>query len=160
MRASVEGRSGESMPFDDLVRIVDRHAYKYRHIAYNERGVQKGLPPNVATVQMGPLEDGLWWNARVGYIPERTTYMSADFDNYDDVALTLARMGVSEKWIEAQDWRVRTKKRRPASVGWREVLGGMLRHKCIRPNAEAEEWLGRRDYEKALRRQDWGSVNG
>jgi len=140
------------MPFMTVVDMLRQYGYRTTHVAYNALGSKIGLK-GVATVMMGNVEDGHWWNLRVGHIPEKTVWIKAEEENYEDVAEFFLSLGMDPEVAKQKTWKVRTRARRPRFIGWRAALYSMVNKRVVRPNPIAEEWLGTRLYRRALRKK-------
>jgi len=145
------GRMGP-MPLMTIVDMLDEYGYKHRHVAYNALGAKIGLK-GVATVMCGPIEDGHWWNIRVGHVPEKTVWIKAEEEDFEDVAEFFLSLGMDEEEAKKRAWKVRHRGRRPRYMGWRTTLYSMLNKRAVRPNPIAREWLGDKLYERALRKR-------
>ena len=144
------GGKHEPMPFTMLVDMIERHSYRQHHIAYSARGVKIGLPPDVVTIMFGEFEDMVFYNCRKGYVPEKKIVAVKEVCEFEDMAEIFDAMGMPDAEIERQ-MRKHTKKiRRVQTNGWRDLLRRMISESAVRPNEIAEEWLGSRDYDKAL----------
>lgn len=145
------GRRGP-MPITTLVDMLREYGYRPTHVAYNALGSKIGLK-GVATVMSGPIDNGQWWNVRAGHIPEKTVWVNAHEEDFEDVAEFFLSLGMDEADAKEKAWKVRTRPRRPRFMGWRTVLFSMVNKRVVRENPIAEEWLGTRLYQRALRKR-------
>ena len=146
-----------SIALPRLLDIIDRHSYKQRHVAWNERGVKAGLPPDVVTILIGETKDGYWWNVRKGMIPEHTVrtkgYTIEDSATHDSLMRMGWRPGNDQPGAISTITERALTTRVPAKlvyIGWREILCQIIKHRKIRDCAEAEELLGTFEYRKTL----------
>lgn len=162
---SVGGHKG-GLPLSTIVDIVDRHSYRTRHVAWNERGVQKGLPPDVVTLMIGEPKQGFWFNMKRGYVPEYDVRKAAWVEDDSQVLEDLHRLG----WI-GEGFRpdassmfhetnlVKTHKPKLLYTGWRSMVRLLIVHHLVRDHPDIEELLGARDYREAiLTRQRWDAA--
>lgn len=140
------------MPLMEIVDMLRQYGYKQTHVAYNALGSKIGLK-GVATVMAGPVEDGHWWNLRVGYVPEKTVWINAEEEDFEDVAEFFLSLGMDEQEARDKAWKVRRRPRRPRFIGWRAAVFSMVNKRAVRPNPIAEEMLGTKLYERALRKK-------
>jgi hypothetical protein len=157
--ASVAGHQG-GLPLTRLLDLIDRYAYKPRHVAWNQEGVRLGLPPDAVTVQIGQMDDMAWYNLRRGVIPEYTVRHAAQVEDDEDVLELLDRMGHipgnnNPNAISAAtvDRFKTTHAPKLKYIGWREVLRTMLMMRQIRGSADAERLLGTREYREVMRKR-------
>jgi len=148
-----------------LLDVVRRSAYREVHVAYNTIGEQRGLPVDVATVQIGKPGNGLWWNLRRGVVPEQGVRTEARTVTDNESLNIVEKYGMSpigQMFAQgiaqhADGKRIVNErafqKRVPSKLvydGWRDALRSMLENRAIRGSAEAERLLGRRQYQRAL----------
>ena len=165
MAASVGGHKG-AMPLSRLLDLIERTAYRERHVAFNRVGVQKGLPPDVATVQIGTPGDGRWWNLKRGMIPEYDIRTKGGVVTDTETEEILDKYGMHPAARALQYGITRHEhaqrmagnhvlhKRVPAKllyIGWRSTLKSMLAERAIRGSAEAEQLLGTKEYRDVMR---------
>lgn len=141
-----------AIPLTEIVEMVERYAYKQVHVAYNALGAKIGLKGQ-ATVQVGPIEDGHWWNLRVGHVPEFTTWQAAEVEDYEDLADFFLSLGMTDQEAQDRTWKIVQRGRRPRYFGWRSVLFNMLKRRVVRPNPMIEKWLGPEMYERAMQQR-------
>lgn len=167
MKATVGGHKG-GLELGVLINLIQRTAYRQHHVALNRVGVQKGLPPDVATVQLGTPDDGLWWNLKRGMIPERDVRTAARVEDNEEILEMMHKYGMQpigrahalgiSKYEGGQSMLnpKAFKKRIPAKllyVGWRAALRAMLINRGIRGSAEAERLLGTKEYRDVMTRR-------
>lgn len=164
MATTTAGHQG-GLELGVLVNLLKRTAYRQCHVAYNTVGVQVGLPPEVATVQIGEPEHGLWWNLKKGMIPEFDVRQKAQVVDDTEALMLMDKYGMSPvgkahalgiaKYEGAKSMLNERafKKRLPAKllfVGWRSTLRSMIENRAVRGSSEAERLLGRKDYRAAM----------
>lgn len=166
MAASVSGHKG-GLPLTELLDMIDRYAYRQRHVAWNRVGVKRGLPPDVATVQLGMPEDGTWWNLKRGMIPEVSVRKSGGVRDNEETLELMHKHGMhplaqqTAAGYRAPDgsrplslFNERTFKQYLPSkllyIGWRAALKSMLVNYCVRPNPTAERLLGTKEYRQVM----------
>lgn len=167
-RVSAGGHKG-GLQLGELLRLIERSAYRIRHVAFNRVGVRIGLPPDVATIMLGPPDKGLWWNLRVGIVPEHSVRQVGGVVDDEEVLELMHKYGMdplSRKMMTASLsgrsdampllTERHFKRRLPSKllyIGWREALKSMLENRAIRGSAEAEQLLGIRDYAAVMRKR-------
>lgn len=164
--ASLGGHKG-SIPLTRILDIVDRHAYKQRHVAWNMRGVQAGLPPDVVTVMVGTPDEGFHWNLRRGMVPEENIReASGRIEDNEEILESLKRYGFAmpgwqpdSQSMFGQHNLKKEFRARLLYTGWRGMLRSLLMHRRIRDNTETETLLGSKDYRKTiLTRKRWDAA--
>jgi hypothetical protein len=151
-----------------MLDLIHRTAYRERHVAYNRVGVQKGLPPDVATVQIGRPDDGLWWNLKRGVMPEYDvrfpggvvvdTEMEDILDKYGmHPTARIAQQGITRHASAMKLAGMHVLHKKVAAklkyIGWRSTLRSMLENRAIRSSAEAERLLGTKEYRDVMTRR-------
>lgn len=167
--ASMGGHKG-GLALTRVLDLVSRHAYKQHHVAWNERGVKAGLPPDVVTLMIGVPGEGFHWNLRRGYMPEYDVRGAARVEDNENILDDLGRLkaagighipggGVAGTTSMFHHSKLKkTYKGKLEYIGWRSMLVALLTHRRIRESAELESLLGSKDYRNALhRRARWDS---
>ena len=164
MAASVGGHIG-GLPLTKMLDIIDRYAYKQRHVAWSMVGVRKGLPPDVVTVQIGTPDDGTWWNLKRGMMPEHSVHTKGGVvDNEETLELMdkygmnplakAARQGIAKRpgamSLFNENSFKQTLRPKLLYIGWRSALASMMENRSIRGSAEAEQLLGTKQYREIM----------
>lgn len=153
--ASIGGHKG-GIALADLLDIIERHAYRQRCVRSTGRGAKRGLPPDIVTIQAGLQKDGFWFNLKRGMVPEYAIRGKARVEDDEEVLEDLNRLGwipnfkPGAKSMFAPGKLKKYHKPELLYVGWREVMGNMLKFRLLRESDELEELLGAREYRHIL----------